>query len=425
MKFNSCNKQLEAWLKVRSYLHFDSRVSLAFARKYIQDVEKVEAHSFLPFLACEKKTRRYNSKNRKTKPKLRHILYASHLDSHIYTWYSYQLNQQYEKIIRGQLLDECILAYRTLGKCNIGFSKEVFDEICKRTYCTALGFDISGFFDNIDHANLKNAWCNVLGTNKLPLDHYKVYKSITKYASVERDVIFQGFGITKESLGSKKRICSSQEFREQVRDKGLIKTNTNSYGIPQGSPISAVLSNIFLIEFDKLMARRAYEIGGIYRRYCDDILWVCQPENAEAIKTFVAEEISKCGEKLALNHDKTEICEFQRDSNGSLVGMPPLQYLGFTFDGQRRLLRSQTLSRYYRKMKAGVRATVKVALKSGKTQGYRKSLYEKYSHLGRRNFIAYAKRAAEIMDSRAIRRQVRGHWKQLHNVINESSTQNG
>ncbi len=404
MIFDFRSNQSEKWLKVRGYLHFDNKESPAFARKYVQERKKIEIHSFLPFLAYKKITPRYRSKDRMTEPKKRLILYAGHLDSHIYAWYSYQLSQHYEQMLQGQIFDECVLAYRNLGKCNIHFSKEVFDEICQRAPCTALAFDISSFFDNIEHKRLKHAWCDVIGATELLPDHYKVYKSITKYAYVNRDDVFNEFGITKQQFADKKRICSSQEFRERVRAKGFIKTNNKPYGIPQGSPISAVLSNIFLVEFDKLMAQRASEIGSIYRRYCDDILWVCPQEDAEAIKTFVDEEIRKCGEKLSLNYDKTENCEFRMDSNGCLVGSPPLQYLGFTFDGQRRLLRPQTLARYYRRMKAGVRRAVKAAVKSGKSQVYRKTLYEKYSHLGDRNFIAYAKRSAEIMESEAIRR---------------------
>jgi RNA-directed DNA polymerase len=165
------------------------------------------------------------------------------------------------------------------------------------------------------------------------------------------------------------------------------------------------------------MAQYAHCINGIYRRYCDDILWICPQEHAEAVKSFVDEEVRKCGDKLFLNSDKTEISEFRIDNNNRLVGTPALQYLGFTFDGQSRLLRSETLARYYCKMKAAVRATVVAALNSGTSQVYRRNLYEKYSHLGHNNFITYAYRSAEGMKSPAIRRQIRCHWKKLHKEI--------
>jgi RNA-directed DNA polymerase len=417
MAFNFRNNQLEKWLKIRKYSHFDNKVSLDFAKKYVQDANQIETHSFLPFLKYIDIKPRYQSKEKKVRFKERPILYGGHLDSHIYAWYSYQLNQDYEKIIQEQEINKSVLAYRTLSKCNIDFSKEIFDEIEQRSPCTALAFDISGFFDNIDHQRLKQAWCKVLGVTELPLHHYKVYKSITNYSYVDLNSVFKEFKISREQLQGKNRICSSQEFRERVRGKGLIQKNKSTYGIPQGSPISAVLSNIFLINFDKLMAQYAHCVDGIYRRYCDDILWICPHEYAEDVKSFVDEEVRKCGDTLFINSDKTEISEFRMDNNNRLVGTPPLQYLGFTFDGQYRLLRSETLARYYCKMKAAVRATVTAALRSGTPQVYRKSLYEKYSHLGRNNFITYAYRSAEGMKSKAIRRQIRRHWKKLHKEI--------
>jgi len=44
------------------------------------------------------------------------------------------------------------------------------------------------------------------------------------------------------------------------------------YGIPQGSALSALLSNIYLVDFDEYMFKLGQTIGFIYRRYCDDIL---------------------------------------------------------------------------------------------------------------------------------------------------------
>ncbi|MBW4566307.1 MAG: reverse transcriptase/maturase family protein [Mojavia pulchra JT2-VF2] len=340
------------------------------------------------------------------------------LDSHIYAWYSHQISQLYEKIILGHRVDECVLAYRALGKSNIDFSKEVFDKIEQKAPCTALAFDLSKFFDNIDHYKLKQAWCEILEVIKLPEDHYKVYKSITNYAYVDRNAVFEEFGINElQNIKDKKRICSVKEFRERVRGKGLIQINKEKFGIPQGSPISAVLSNIFLLEFDKFMTQYAYEINGIYRRYCDDILWICPQQYTENIKSFVDKEIQRYGKNLFLNNEKTETSEF-KIINNCLVGSPPLQYLGFVFDGQYRLIRPQTLARYYGRMKAGVRARVIVASKAGASQIYRKSLYENYSHLGSKNFIKYAYRSSITMESQAIRHQVRKHWKKLHQEIN-------
>ena len=414
--------KFDSWYKLRGYIHFDYKVSKKFAQSYITNPEKVESHPFLPFLKYIKSTPRYKSIENKTIHKERPILYASHLDSHIYSWYARQLRESYEEFIAKHALSNCVLAYRALGKCNIDFAKDVFNEVEQRESCTALAFDLSSFFDSIDHAKLKSAWCEVLGSEQLPKDHYKIYRSITKYAYLDRNTVFKELKIDNyKEVEKQGRICSSKEFRERLRAK--IKTNHNSYGIPQGSPISAILSNIFLIDFDRIMSKYALEVDGIYRRYCDDILWICPSEKTEEIKNLVQEEIKKCGDSLLPNPEKTEVSEFRRTTGGLLIGSPPLQYLGFTFDGQNRLLRSQTMSRYHRRMKRAVHSAGRAAFQAQDCKIHCQELYEQYSHLGQRNFIKYALRASENMGSQKIRRQVRNHWKQLHKEIAQVETQ--
>ncbi|GAQ00149.1 antiviral reverse transcriptase Drt2 [Leptolyngbya sp. NIES-2104] len=404
------------WYRSRGYIHFDREVSRKFAQAYITDCKRVERHAFFPFLKYVKVTPRYKSKIRKTQDKNRPILYAGHLDSHIYAWYARELSKLYEIYIQAQPLQDCVIAYRSLGKSNIDFSREVFDQIEKKQECTALTFDLSSFFDNIDHEKLKAAWCEVLGTEKLPDDHYKVYKSITKYAYVDRQEAIDALEITNyKEIRDNRRLCTPQEFRDCIRSK--ICVNSNSYGIPQGSPISAVLSNLFLINFDKVMSQHAFRVNGIYRRYCDDILWVCPSEESEEIKALVEQEIKKSGDALSPNSEKTEISNFSRTTEGLLLGSPPLQYLGFTFDGQNRLLRSQTVARYYQRMKRAVRSAGYAANQAGDDKIHCKKLYEKYSHLGQRSFIKYAFRSSKTMNSPKIRRQVRNHWIKLHQAI--------
>ncbi|MBI5678297.1 MAG: hypothetical protein HZC52_07375 [Planctomycetes bacterium] len=49
-------------------------------------------------------------------------------------------------------------------------------------------------------------------------------------------------------------------------------------GIPQGSPISPVLANIFLDELDEAMLGKGYK----YVRYADDFVILCKdPEQAK------------------------------------------------------------------------------------------------------------------------------------------------
>ena len=95
------------------------------------------------------------------------------------------------------------------------------------------------------------------------------------------------------------------------------------------------------------------------------------------------------------------------------------QYLGFEFDGKRVYIRSSSLSRYYRKMKKRVRRVAYQTKysKINRSKIYKKKIYEDYSHLGKRNFLTYTYRAAKIMNQQSIKRQVRKHWKILHEEL--------
>lgn len=157
------------WYKSRGYIHFDRQVSKKFAQSYVTDYERFESHAFFPFLKYVKATPQYKSEIHKTVDKERHILYAGHLDSHIYAWYAQELNNYYERYIQEHPLQECVIAYRSLGKSNIDFAKEVFKQIEQKQECTALAFDLSSFFDHIDHKKLKSAWCEVLDEERLPM----------------------------------------------------------------------------------------------------------------------------------------------------------------------------------------------------------------------------------------------------------------
>ncbi len=107
---------------------------------------------------------------------------------------------------------------------------------------------------------------------------------------------------------------------------------------------------------------------------------------------------------------------------GSLTADRPLQYLGFLFDGVNVYLRSTSLARYSERMRKGVslaKATMrkrnKLRMKRGeKTKSlFKNKLYRKYSHLGSRNFITYGLRAADVMESNTIKKQLKPLWGNL------------
>lgn len=424
-----------AWIRRKRYLHFDYPISntseaLQKIEHYITSPEKIAQHSFYPFIDYKISSRKVvrNAQGKLIpKSKDRPIAFASHLDSQIYRYYSGLLERLYEGEIEKRGLGESVLAFRALGMSNIDFAKQAFDRIREFGNCGVVAVDVTGFFDNLDHEIIKRSWCELLSEPRLPNDHYNVFKSITKFSLVSKDDVYRQLNIPKNNpRAGRKRICTAKEFREQVRKNGLISGNPKeTKGIPQGSAISALLSNIYMLDFDETLAEVISEINGAYYRYCDDMLFIVPAEFTSGIEQKVVVEIAKL--KLDINTDKTEIRRFRITRSGGIISDKPLQYLGFTFDGQQILIRSAALARYSERMKRGVRLAKatkrkndKMARRSDEVKPlFKRKLYEKYSHQGRKNFIRYGLRAANKMGSKSIRRQLKPLWARLHKEINE------
>ncbi|MCL1912520.1 MAG: reverse transcriptase/maturase family protein [Eubacteriaceae bacterium] len=78
--------------------------------------------------------------------------------------------------------------------------------------------------------------------------------------------------------------------------------STRELGLCQGSPLSPVLLNIFLTDFDKTIE----ELGAFYLRYCDDFVFLSNNEaTLETVENATAEELSKLG--LHMKPAKTTI----------------------------------------------------------------------------------------------------------------------
>ncbi|WP_305821604.1 antiviral reverse transcriptase Drt2 [Massilia brevitalea] len=422
-----------SWYRRRGYPHFDHPISYGDAKRIVKDPNQVARHSFYPFVEFSLQTFKLKkdpvTSKLKRVGKTRPIAYASHVDSHIYSYYSLKLAKQYEKTISHYGLGEAVLAFRALGKNNIEFAANAFDVIRGHGDCYVLAFDISGFFDNLDHQILKQMWARVLNVPSLPVDHYSVYKSLANFAKVELSALYKLFGYSLNNKNTvPKRLCSAKEFRDVVRSaNNLVTVNGSKKGIPQGSPLSALLSNIYMLEFDIALNEFVKSRGGHYFRYCDDILVILPPEAGEAEENFVLSEISKL--KLNVNPDKTDRVRFSCSASGEILGSKALQYLGFLFDGKKVFLRSASLARYLQKMRRGVRvakATMEKRNEARHARGdatttlFKKTLYKRYSHIGRRNFLTYGYSAAQTMKSEAIRRQLRVLWGRLQDEINAS-----
>ncbi|MFT5547860.1 MAG: RNA-directed DNA polymerase [Rheinheimera aquimaris] len=415
------------WYRMRGYIHFDAPIGLRKATVIVTNPNRVATHAFFPLVHYTIESFKVVKNDQgevEKKVKQRPIAYAGHLDSHIYSYYSRVLSAKYEVALQERGLDKNVIAFRALGKSNIDFANDAFEEIKKRRSCSAIALDITGFFDNLDHQILKEHWCYLLEADKLPNDHFNVFRSITRFSKVCRDSVYERLKIAKNNpKNGRFKICEPEVFRRVIRANMLIQVNTDLKGVPQGSPISALLSNIYMLTFDVAAKNIAEQYDGCYYRYCDDMLFIVPTAYKDLVEKAVMAEIAKV--KLDINPRKTEIRDFW-PSGSVMQSNKPLQYLGFIFDGHHKLIRSAALAKFSGRMKSGVRLAKKTQRKAnyreiiaGKevTRLFKHKIYERYSHLSNRNFITYGHRAAKIMQSQAIRKQLKPLWGRLQREI--------
>lgn len=106
-----------------------------------------------------------------------------------------------------------------------------------------------------------------------------------------------------------------------------------SVGVPQGSPLSAPLSNLYLSQVDFDMERIGKEKGFRYLRYADDIMILCKStEMMQSALTLLKDSLSDHMLDLTLNLNKTE-CEDIRSGKVSFMGF---RWTGNSIPGQRK-----------------------------------------------------------------------------------------
>ena len=387
------------WFKTRGYRHFDAPVSAPYSDR-VCDPSFVAKHSWLPLIHYVKRIKRYKKLDRKTVYKDRPIMYASHRDACILGKYTFDivhlLDQHYER----SGLAKNVIAYRKLGRANYDFSADAFRfaKSCKR--CVIMCFDIAGFFDNLDHGLLKNRLKRLLGVDELRDDWYAVFRHVTRYSNVERTAL-EAHPVFSRRMkdDSREPVATITEIRNA---KIAIVSNPNRFGIPQGTPISSALSNLYMMDVDKVMVEACAKFGGLYQRYSDDILVICPPEWETEITNKL--KLVVASHQLEIKDEKTERAVFEPGSEGVF------QYLGFNVSQEGALIRPSSLARQWRKAKRSIRTTKRIgeqAIAEGRaTKIFTKRLRERFQPVGVRNFSKYARRAADAFRSKRITRQV-------------------
>lgn len=252
---------MDAWLSdkktiqrsKRYYAHFDVRTDIGRMKDYVSNPKAVAAHGFYPFIHYEMDMSKFK-RGKGVVPKKRDICYAAHIDRCIYQYYSHILNEKYNERTTCDGISNVAVAYRTnLRKSNIQFSKAAYDFIRKTENCYVMIGDFTHFFDNLDHAYLKKQWCSLLECERLPKDHYNVFKNITSFSQWElTDLLaineLKDNKAGHRALNKQSRVLTAEQYKN---NRSHIQPNMNHYGIPQGSPISGMLANLYMLEVDK------------------------------------------------------------------------------------------------------------------------------------------------------------------------------
>lgn len=192
---------------------------------------------------------------------------------------------------------------------------------------------------------LKDCLKLVLNRNLLPDEDYQVFKNMTRYSFVESSKLRERLKQAKKPVG---RLCYPSDFRKYVRElkPSIVERNIETFGIPQGTPLSGLYANISMLFADENISAYCNSLGGSYRRYSDDLAIVVPAKiNPDTVLKSVSNILGAIG--LNINSRKTEISKFSQ--NKTLESDRPFQYLGFVFDGNKVLIRQSFIHNYYKK----------------------------------------------------------------------------
>ena len=116
--------------------------------------------------------------------------------------------------------------------------------------------------------------------------------------------------------------CAVEETDDRGRKKRTTEAKDSGRGIPQGSPISPLLANLYMRRFVLEWKRRGLEdrLASRIVTYADDLVILCRRGRAEEALQHLRAIMARL--KLAVNEEKTRICK---------VPESEFDFLGYTF----------------------------------------------------------------------------------------------
>jgi RNA-directed DNA polymerase len=141
--------------------------------------------------------------------------------------------------------------------------------------------------------------------------------------------------------------CPVEETDDRGRKTRTTEAKDQRRGIPQGSPISPLLSNLYMRRFVLAWKQRGLErrLGSKIVTYADDLVILCRKGKAEEALRQLREIMGKL--KLTVNEEKTRICKVPEE----------FDFLGYTF-GRLYSARTGQVRMGYRPSKKSIKRVV-------------------------------------------------------------------
>jgi group II intron reverse transcriptase/maturase len=116
--------------------------------------------------------------------------------------------------------------------------------------------------------------------------------------------------------------CAVEETDKRGRKTQTTEARDNRRGIPQGSPISPLLANLYMRRFVLAWKNLGLEqsLGSRIVTYADDLVILCRRGKAEEASKQMRKIMGKL--KLRVNEEKTRICKYPEEE---------FDFLGYTF----------------------------------------------------------------------------------------------